>query len=254
VVFGFWRRWRRRRWLAQAPSPAEQEIVAGQVRFWRRLSPERQQRLLQTAQVLVNERHFEGSRGLQLTAEMKWTVAANAAVMLLGVDDYYFDRVTTILLQPDTFNLPQQGRWIVENVPSAGAAWQFGPIVLSWPDCQLGSYLRRGGRNVIIHEFAHHLDGIDGQMGGSIQMPTPALAEQWDEAAQRELAAMQEALQQGQRTFLDPYAASEPAEYFAVASEFFFERPAAMKKALPEIYHLLSLFYQTDPAMWSKGE
>jgi MtfA peptidase len=248
MPFRFWTRWRRSRLAARPLPPAAQEWSARHLRRWSELPPALQQKLQAIAWILYQERRFEASRDWALTDEMKWAVAVNAALMLLGVRDYYFDGVKTILLQKQSFVLPQTSRWMVSHETSAGAAWQYGPIVLSWADCQIDSPLRRGGRNVIIHEFAHHLDGLDGEMGGSIQLPTRESIERWDEVLHAELERLQAALNNGQRTFLDPYAATHPAEFFAVASEYFFERPAGLQEHHPEVFELLVQFYNFNPA------
>jgi len=247
MPFRFWTRWRRQRLAARPLPPAAHEWSAQHLRRWSEFSPALQQQLQATAWILFQERRFEATQGWALSDEMKWAVAINAALMLLGVRDYYFDGVPTILLQPRSFVLPQTSRWLVSHDTSAGAAWQYGPIVLSWADCHIDSPLRRGGRNVIVHEFAHHLDGLDGEMGGSIQLPTRESIERWDEVLATEFARLQVALDHGQRTFLDPYAA-HPAEFFAVASEYFFERPSGMQEYYPEVFELLVQFYNFNPA------
>lgn len=247
MLFRIWKQWRRGRLLARA-RPEQFDLWSEMhVRPWTRLSAEQQERLQRTAWVLFHERRFEAIRGFELTDEMKWVVCSNAALMLLGVTDYYFDGVVSILIQPEAFLLPQRDRWIVKHVSSAGAAWQHGPIVFSWSDCQTGSPLRRHGRNVIIHEFAHHLDGLDGEMGGSIHWPTAELSEQWDELLARELTGLQTKLNAGQRPFLDPYAATSSAEFFAVVSEYFFEDPVGLQNHHPKLFELLTMFYHFDP-------
>lgn len=247
MLFGFWKRWRRRRLLAQVRPDRFDRWSAAHVRPWPRLRAAQQERLQQIAWILFHERRFEATRGLELTDEMKWVIAGNAALMLLGVSDYYFDGVPTILIQPETFVLPQKDRWTVKQVASAGAAWQHGPLVFSWADCQTGSPLRRHGRNVIIHEFAHHLDGLDGEMGGLIHWPTADLADRWHELLTKELADLQTQIRSGQRTFLDPYAATNPAEFFAVVSEYFFEDPSGLGVHHPELFEMLTKFYHLEP-------
>lgn len=246
MPFGIWKRWRRRRLIARVRPEKFDRWSEQHVRPWRRLSFPQQQTLQQIAWVLFHERRFEAIRGFELTDEMKWVVASNAALMLLGVADYYFDGVVTILIQPETILLPQRDRWTVTHVASSGAAWQHGPIMFAWSDCQTGSPLRRHGRNVIIHEFAHHLDGLDGEMGGSIHWPTTELSEQWDELLANELAILKANLNAGQRPFLDPYAATSPAEFFAVVSEYFFEEPEGLFTHHRKVFEMLTNFYHLD--------
>jgi MtfA peptidase len=249
MPFGFWKRWKRRRILAKTRPAQVERWTQQHVRCWGRLDSSQQKRLQNAAWVIFHERRFEASRGFQLTDEMKWVVASNAALMLLGVDDYYFDGIPTILIQPETFFVPQKERWTVKHVASSGAAWQHGPIVLAWSDCQTGSPLRRSGRNVIIHEFAHHLDGLDGEMGGSIHWSTTELAERWDQLIATELDVMQSQIRLGQPVFLDPYAATNPAEFFAVASEYFFEEPRRFQTHHPALFEMLTQFYHYDPLL-----
>ncbi|MBL8889090.1 MAG: zinc-dependent peptidase [Planctomycetaceae bacterium] len=247
MPFAFWKRWKRRRWSAKTRPPEFERWSNQHVRCWGRLAPDQQQRLQEIAWIMFHERHFETVRGFSVTDEMKWVVVSNAALMLLGVTDYYFDGVQTILIQPEPFILPQKDRWTIHHVASSGAAWQDGPIVLAWSDCQTGSQLRRHGRNVIIHEFAHHLDGLDGEMGGAIHWESSSEAERWDQLLAEELESLQRSLELGHRTLLDPYAATNSAEFFAVACEYFFEEPSAMREHHQELYEMLAKFYHFDP-------
>ena len=252
MVWNIWKRWRRSRLTKQTIDSNYWIWAERHLARWPLWRDDIRQRLVNKAWILWNERHFETSKGLDLSDEMKWAIATNAAMMLMGVEDYFFDGVKTILLHPETFLLPQQNAWVVSHVPAAGAAWQYGPVVLSWADCLPDSPLKRQGRNVIVHEFAHHLDGIDGEMGGSITMPTVALAEQWIATAARERQTLEQATRLGHRTLLDSYAATNSAEFFAVTSEYFFERPDDLANQHAEIFSLLQKYYQTDPREWTR--
>ena len=246
-MLGWWRRWGRSGVRNRQFSESQWEILRHQVPRIEAI-PEKQMPHYQAlVQVMLAEQSFEACDGLQLTEEMKLTVCGNAALMLLGVRDYYFDGVTSILLYPQSFRRKQRGRWGVQEVQNAGEAWQYGPIILSWADCNAGSPLRSHGRNVIVHEFAHHLDGIDGEMGGSVQMPDQESQREWDEVVQAELESLQRQVAHGQATFLDSYGAQNPAEFFAVASEAFIEEPAELKHHHARLFDLLARYYQFDP-------
>lgn len=228
--------------------------MARQVPIFSQLLPAYRQRLIETTQVLRHELSFEGCDGLAITSEMKLTVCGNVSLMLLGVEDYFFEGVTSVLLYPQSFRRRYAGQLVNREVTNAGEAWQNGPIILSWADCIAGSPLRRDGRNVIIHEFAHHLDSIDGEMGGSIQMPTSDSEREWRETAARELAALRQDLEAGRSTVLDAYGSSNEAEFFAVLSEAFFEDSAALQQSHGQLYQLLSVYYQTDPTTWCQAD
>lgn len=249
-MLGWFRRWSRAGIKSQPFTDQQSRVLAEQVPQSLRLNGDKHDRFRQTVQVLLSEQSFEGCDGLTVTDEMRLTVCGNAAMMLLGVQDYYFEGVTSILLYPQSFKRQRQGKWSTEEVHNAGEAWQYGPIILSWADCEVHSPLRNHGRNVIVHEFAHHLDGIDGEMGGSIQMPTSQDQQSWDDIAEQELAALQAKVQRRQNSVLDPYGATNQAEFFAVASEAFFEIPTQLEEEHEELFRLLMVYYQIDPRQW----
>lgn len=249
-MFGWLRRWSRSG-VKSTPFTAEQtEILKYQVPRHQSLPDSLQDHYRSIVQVMLNEQSFEGCEGLEVSDEMRLTVCGNAALMLMGVQDYYFDGVTSILLYPQSFRRKRQGRWSTEEVHNAGEAWQYGPIILSWADCDVHSPLRKHGRNVIVHEFAHHLDGIDGEMGGSVQMPNRKLQQEWDETVQHELEQLQRAVAHRHSTFLDPYGAENQAEFFAVATEAFFEEPEEMHHQHAGLFQLMGRYYQVDPRTW----
>ncbi len=194
---------------------------------------------------MVGERRWEGHQDLNPTDEMRLTIAGHASLMLLGTSDYYFQSVTTILIFPIMIKRSSNGLTMV----SSGEAWQSGGVLLSWPEV-LDNGLGRDGHNVVIHEFAHHLDGLDGEMGGSIPFAREADQQRWHEVSNREFAELVDDVQRGRPTLLDEYGAHSLAEFFAVCSECFFELPAEMHSRHPELFALMTIFYQVDPLQW----
>ena len=216
---------------------------------WRMDDSERLE-LQQRMKVFVNEKNWEGCHGLEITDEIKVTIAAQACLMLLGVEDFYFGNVKSILVFPQAFRRQTKSGWIMDETVHAGEAWQGGPIVLSWKDALQGGRNEDDGQNLVVHEFAHALDGLDGEMGGSVQFETAADREDWPALIEREFLDLCQAKQQGRRTLLDHYGATNHAEFFAVASETFFEQPRQLRTEHSELFRLLKAYYRIDPAKW----
>ena len=253
-MFNWFRRRRRRQYLASPWPEAWSLHLNRNVRLTWYLDPEQARQLQDRVKVFLQETRFEGCEGLQLTDEMKVTVSAQACLMLLGVEDYYFDRVKTVLLFPSSFRRRSDHPQFASG-PShrSGEAWQGGPVVLSWRDALRGGRNQDDGQNVVIHEFAHVLDGIDGEMGGNLLFESAAAGERWLEVMNREFAQLVEARREHRRTLLDPYGATNRAEFFAVASESFFEQPAALQREHSELFGLLSEYYRLDPTPWQSA-
>ena len=131
--------------------------------------------------------------------------------------------------------------------PIAGQAWQGGPVILVWDDVRRDARHAEDGRNVVFHEFAHKIDMVDGPVDGTPPLPDGEALRSWAEVCSEVFLALKRHEPEVQRV-LDPYGARNEAEFFAVATESFFERPGALKEALPELYALLSDFYRQDPA------
>jgi len=213
------------------------------------LPAESQARLVEVAGRIARERRFEGVAGLTVTDEMRLTVAGVAGLMALGHDDpYLFDRVPAILLRPAAFT--PGGRDHGPDTQHLGEAWRRGPVVLSWRDTLRSARQPGRGDNLVLHEFAHHLDDLNGDMDGA-----PALVGAdrgaWSLVAGREYDRLVAQSRRQEVTLLDHYGASNPAEFFAVATECFFERPHEMKRRHAELYWLLERFYRQDPTEWA---
>ena len=200
--------------------------------------------------IIIAEKYWEGCLGLQLTEEIQVTIAAQAGLMLLGTDDFYFDNVKTILVYPQAFRRRTESGWITDETYRSGEAWQGGPVVLSWMDALRGGRNQNDGQNLVIHEFAHALDGLDGEMGGNVIFDDTRTMEEWNRVVDREFKALIRATEAGHPTLLDHYATTNKAEFFAVASETFFEWPGSMRSHHTELFELLRLYYQVDPEKW----
>ncbi|TWU21144.1 Protein MtfA [Novipirellula galeiformis] len=244
-MWSFFRNRRRRKLLAVALPPLQLEILKRNVPAFNRLSEEKQQRMLDCVRIMIAEQHWEGCERLVVSAEMKTTIAGHAALMLLCSGDYYFDSVSSILVYPSVMVRNHDG--VIEH--TVGEAWDNGGVILSWPEV-LQAANHRDGDNVVIHEFAHHLDGLDGEMGGSISFDTSRDQSEWEHVARTEFQQHVQAVEAGRRTLIDPYGATNEAEFFAVASECFFERPAPLHDRHQALFTLLKSYYRVDPRDW----
>jgi hypothetical protein len=226
---------------------------------WNYLAAGQRERLAGLVQIFVAEKHWEGLRGLTVDDEIRVTVAAAACLLLLGFDDdYCFDRARTILISPAAFRDRQPGDDFEPGEEhggyAIGQAWKGGTIVLSWRDVRRECRRPGAGHNVVVHEFAHHVDSLDGEMGGTPPLVTANLRGNWSRVMEATRAELANDLDSDRPTVLDPYGLTNRAELFAVASEAFFCRPSALRSNAPELYELLSELFRLDPAAWFADE
>ena len=203
--------------------------------------------------VLVAEKNWEGCAGLMVSDEMRVTIAGQAGLLVLGHQAFYFERLQTILVFPDTIiqrEVAQAGGTVKQSQPIAGAAWRAGVVSLSWPDVLAGGRHAANGHNVVLHEFAHLIDGIDGEMGGSPPFGKRDLERRWADVSRRETDRLHTAALRGLPTFLDHYGGTDESEFFAVATESFFERPRGLAENHPVVFELLLELYKVDPRLW----
>ncbi len=250
-MFNWFRKRRRKKLLATSWPDSWSLHLNRNVRLSWNLTPQEMESLQARIKIFVAEKNWEGIEGQVINDEVTVTVAAQACMMLLGVDDFYFDNVKSILMYPQSFTRQQDDGTISHR---AGEAWQGGPIILSWRDTLSGGRNEDDGRNLVVHEFAHALDGLDGEMGGSIAFSDKSTAEQWTEMISKEFIELQEAKERGLRTLLDHYGATNRAEFFAVASETFFEQPRQLASEKPDLFQLLKKYYKVDPTNWRKKQ
>ena len=228
-------------------------VIERNVPFCRVLPQERRRELEGLVQVFLDEKMFEGCGGLQITEEIRVTIAAFACLLLLGRDTDIYPKLRSILVYPTSYVAPLSRRGpdgtVTEGMqPRSGESWSHGNVVLSWEDVLLCASGERTGRNVVLHEFAHQLDSESGFDEGAPAMPKVSMYAEWARVLGAEYRALIDAAELGKPTLLDKYGATSPAEFFAVATECFFELPVEMAIAHPELYAQLKLFYRQDPA------
>jgi Mlc titration factor MtfA (ptsG expression regulator) len=251
-MFGY--KTRRRNRLRSQPFPESWlTVLQRNVPYYERLSPPEQHELRQTIQVFVAEKNFEGCGGMEMTDEIKVTIAAYACILLLHRRHDYYPRLQSILVYPDAYPAPVvrsgPGNTMVEGHEiRAGESWRTGVVVISW-----NHVLRRpaevgSARNVVLHEFAHQLDTEKGFADGAPILPKTSMYRAWARILGREYQALSEAADADRPTFLDKYGATDPAEFFAVVTEYFFEQPQQLKERHPELYEELKVYYRQDPA------
>jgi MtfA peptidase len=235
------------------PVPADwREIVARNVPLAACLPPPDRERLLGLAQVFLHETPLEGI-GLELTDEIRVTIAALAVFPLLDLEYPRYPTLRRVLVYPGVFrprrlDTPRFGEIYRESEPTLGEAWTGGIVILSWESALGGSLDPADGQNVVLHEFAHVLDGENGEMDGVPVLERRSELRAWRRVIGEAYACEVRDLEAGGDPPLHPYAATNPAEFFAVATEAFFERPADLRERLPDLYAALRGFYRRDPA------
>jgi hypothetical protein len=251
-MFGI--RARRRRKLRARPLPPEWwRVIDRNVPYVRGLSEGDRRELAGIVQVLLNEKRFEGCGGLEMTDEIRVTIAAQAAVLLLHRATDYYPTLKSILVYPSryvaTLRRVQPDGTVVEGEHARlGESWERGALVLSWTDVLRGAGAPGDGHNVVFHEFAHQIDGESGAMEGAPALGAPARYREWARVLGGEYEDLLGAVHRGHGSLIDGYGATSPAEFFAVVTELFFERPVAMRARYPELYAEFRAFYRQDPA------
>jgi len=252
-----WFRDHRRAETRKLPFPPEWEtFVCANVAHYHMLDAAERAELRAMMQVFMEEKEWEGCGGLDITDEIRVTIAAEACLLQLGLPHDYYRNVESILVYPSTVLLPEHHPGVFErvggpveaNVPILGQAFVYGPVILVWDAVLHGARHPGQGHNVVYHEFAHKLDMLDGAADG-----TPPLADrdqfaEWVTVCTREFLHLRDLAEKGHKTFLDAYGATNEAEFFAVATEEFFDRPVALREHAPDLYHVLSAYYLQDTA------
>lgn len=254
----YWLAYRRSRVVETAFPASWRKTLQLRVPLVRRLPAPLQLQLKKHMQVFIAEKSFLGCGGLQITEEMRVVIAAQACLLILNRVTDYFANVRQVLVYPGAFvvnrtSVDGAGVQQENRQALAGESWSQGQVILSWQDTLEGAAIADDGRNVVIHEFAHQLDQENGAARGA---PPPTLgdarhdAQRWSQVFHAAYAQLQSEARHGVEGLLDHYGAQDPAEFFAVVSEVFFERPQALAAEYPALYQELSGYYKVDPAGW----
>jgi len=248
---------RRRNRLRAEPFPhAWRVILQRRVPQFARLPADLQLQLKQHMQVFLAEKPFLGCSGLVLTDEIRVTVAAQACLLLLNrTPADYYPALRQILVYPGPFivdRVQPDGPGVLQEMRQvlSGESWSQGQVVLSWDDALHGASDPADGRNVVIHEFAHQLDQETGHANGAPLLRSRAAYSSWSQVFGQEFAVLRQRTEAGQASLLSDYGATDPAEFFAVASETFFELPQRLAQEHPALYAELRRFYCVDPLLW----
>ena len=244
--------------LRAQPFPADWLAMIGRnVRFFRRLSATDRTELLGHIQVFLAKKLFEGCGGLELTDEIRVTIAAQACLLLLHRETDYFPHLLTILVYPSAYSAEER-RQIEDHVWEEGTMTRLGEtgrrmgsMVLAWDAARSGADDPSDGTNVVFHEFAHQLDYENYASDGVPGLGSREQQLSWSEVMRTEFALLRAADDTGIPTLLDTYGATNPAEFFAVTTEAFFERPRALRGRHPKLYAQFQRYFQQDPVEYS---
>jgi MtfA peptidase len=257
VIFKLLRQRRRRR-LRARPFPKKWlTLIQRHVVFFHRLSGSDRAELLGHIQVFLAEKRFEGCGGFVITDEVRVTIAAQACLLLLHRSTDYFPGLLTVLVYPLTY-MAEEKRQVGEHLWEEGTVSRLGEtgrrmgsLVLSWGAVKHGAADPSDGKNVVLHEFAHQLDFENEAADGVPGLSTREQQIAWAEVMRSEYASLRAADESGIPTLLDTYGATNPAEFFAVSVEAFFEQPRALRAHHPKLYAELQTYFQQDPVEFS---
>ena len=258
IIIGrsFWRKRRRRKLSHQALPDEWRKYIIKNVPLFSRLPQDLQQRLEGYIMVFLDEKDFEGCQGIEITDEIKVTIAAQACMLLLNRDEpHYYPKLQTVLVYPRAYiaeGVSRVGSQFIHEQESArlGESWLNGDVILAWDHVKKHAGDFCDGHNVVLHEFAHQLDQEDGASDGVPILEQRSHYVVWSRVLGHEYADLCSKVAQHKPDVLDSYGALNPAEFFAVATESFFERSRQLKEKHPALYRELKDYYNLDPAEW----
>lgn len=252
-----YKEWRRRRILKRIRIPEDTWHEAlSHLPLLRELSNEELVRLRALATLFLHEKVIEGAVGLSLTDAMRLTIALQACLPILNLGLNWYAGWTSVIVYPAGF-IPNReytdeaGIVHAERHALSGESWLRGPVILSWEDVVPAD--ASVGYNLVIHEFAHKLDMLDGVANGLPPLHRGMSVSAWAEAFSQAYADFRGRVDRDEETTIDPYGAEDPDEFFAVLSELFFASPSVIKKTYPAVYRQLSAFYRQDPSARESG-
>jgi len=254
-MFAFFRRLSRRD-LLLSPFPDEyRQLISANVPLYSKLPQGDRDKLEGLVRILIAEKNFVGAGGLELTEEMCVAIAARACLLVVRrveLDDPLYPDLSSVVIYPSGYkaNVRRQDGYVVVEGDEhrLGESWRQGTLVLSWNAAQQGAALPHDGHDVVLHEFAHQLDGEQGVMNGTPELLGDERYARWAKTMSAEFHQLRSATENNRRTDIDSYGATNPAEFFAVITEEFFERPQVLKRHHPDLYEELVGYFLLDPA------
>lgn len=250
----FWfKRWRRNQIANQQFPQQWLDIIEKNIPLYNRLPAEDKVELQRHILIFIAEKRFEGCGGLRITDEIKVIIAAQACMLLLHRKTDYYPGLSSILVYPHAF-IAHRAERLASGIVAEGSqvllgeSWRRGAVVLSWDDVKHGAADVHDGQNVVFHEFAHQIDSSSGKGDSSTVLKNTSSYIAWARVLQKDYERLKIAAEQNRPAFLNKYGAVDPAEFFAVVTEFFFEKSKELKQIHPDLYNELKRFYQQDPA------
>ena len=257
VVFRvyYWRNYRIHRASKRDFATHWLDIVKRRLPFYSKLPTQLQQELQNLIKVFLQEKNFVGCAGQQIDDEIRVTVAAQACLLLLNRKTNQYQKLQSILVYPSTFIATREvrddlGLVSTNHIVLLGESWGQGKVVLAWDNVEKSVRNLRDGHNVVLHEFAHQLDSESGATNGAPLLQTRGAYKSWAHVFSEEFEDLQKIAARGGESLIDHYGATNPAEFFAVSTETFFERPAQMKENHRELFQELVKYYQVNPVDW----
>lgn len=247
--------WRLRRVLAQPMPAAWDAILRRNIPVYPRMPADLQAQLRRLVQQFLHQKKFVGCEGLEIDDEVRVTIAGQACLLLLNRPSRVYPRLHAVLVYPSAFIVPRNQVDEAGVVTEArqdllGESWEDGRVVLSWDHVQRGAHDWTDGQNVVLHEFAHQLDSESGHNNGAPYLGSRSSYRNWADVLSRDFAGLRADAAYGQPTVMDHYGANSPAEFFAVATETFFEKPYQMAERHGELFSEFLKYYRVDPREW----
>ncbi len=256
IVLALWiPRFRLKR-AVSAPFPEQWvEILERNIGVYRNLPMPLRLQLRLLIKQFLHQKHFSGAGGLEVTDEMRVTIAAQACMLQLNRDSGLYPRLKYIIIYPSAFvvsrpEMDQAGVVSHGSKGLLGESWQNGKVILAWDNVLNGARNFVDGSNVVLHEFTHQLDSETGSADGAPLLAGESSYRSWAGALSSEFGELQRDARVGKRSLMDHYGATNPAEFFAVATETFFEKPRRMAKHHQELFEVLKSYYRVDPREW----
>lgn len=239
---------RRAKWMRMRLSDEARQAITGDFRIFKKLPHDLRDELEGLMHVFLYEKSFEACGGMkEVTKHMQYVIAAQACLLLVNRKHDFYRKLRSIILYPTAYKVRNEhGQQHIR----LGESWQSGSVVLAWESVVAGGKNQNDGSHVALHEFAHQLDQADGAADGVPELIHTGSYRNWSAAFSNAFSRFKRKLEKGRRTVIDPYGATNPAEFFAVATETFYEKPKQLNEHYPEVYEELREYYRVDPLKW----